>query len=86
MAALDGLAVTFVRLPLAHLRFTRPLPRDWRVIDSGRPTPGMIAALGRRVLVLGTVYFTGRVLDAVDAPTERLFVSASARRPCGSGA
>ncbi|GGV40317.1 hypothetical protein GCM10010182_76140 [Actinomadura cremea] len=86
VAALDGLAVTFVRLPLPHLRFDRPLPRAWRVVEAAEVTPGTIAALGPRVLALGTVYFTGLVLDAVDAGTERLFVSAAARRPPGSGA
>ncbi|QFG21081.1 hypothetical protein [Actinomadura sp. WMMB 499] len=86
VAALDGLAVTFVRLPLPHLRFTRPLPRGWRVAGAADVTPAAIAALGDRVLALGTVYFTGLVLDAVDAGTERLFVSGAARRPPGSGA
>lgn len=86
VAALDGLAVTFVRLPLPHLRFTRPLPPGWRAVEAAAVTPAAIAALGRRVLALGTVYFTGLVLDAVDADTERLFVSARARRPRGSGA
>ncbi|MFD0905325.1 folylpolyglutamate synthase/dihydrofolate synthase family protein [Actinomadura sediminis] len=86
VAALDGLAVTFVRLPLPHLRFTRPLPRGWRVAEAAEVTPAAIAALGRRVLAVGTVYFTAAVLDAVDADTERVFVSAGARRPRGSGA
>ncbi|TDD33178.1 hypothetical protein E1287_20380 [Actinomadura sp. KC06] len=81
VAALDGLPVTFVRLPLPHLRFTRPLPSGWDVVGSDAVTPASLAALGRRVVVLGTVYFTGLVLDAVGADTERLFVTAASRRP-----
>ncbi|TMQ91483.1 hypothetical protein ETD83_30635 [Actinomadura soli] len=81
VAALDGLPVTFVRLPLPHLRFTRPLPPAWDAVDAGTVTPAFLTALGRRVVVLGTVYFTGLVLDAVGARTERLFVTAASRRP-----
>ncbi|MFD0804083.1 hypothetical protein ACFQZU_22595, partial [Streptomonospora algeriensis] len=36
-------------------------------------TPQLLAGLGRRVLVLGTVYFTGLVLEAIGADTESLF-------------
>ena len=73
VAELHGLPVTYARLPHDHLRFTRPLPERWRVADAGDLTAGRLAALGRRVVVLGTVYFVGRVLDTVGADTERLF-------------
>jgi dihydrofolate synthase/folylpolyglutamate synthase len=81
IAALDGLPVTFVRLPLPHLRFTRPLPDRWDVVGVHAITPESLATLGHRVLVLGTVYFTGLVLDVVDAGTERLYVTSASRRP-----
>ncbi|TDB89085.1 hypothetical protein E1264_09390 [Actinomadura sp. KC216] len=81
VAALDGLPVTFVRLPHPHLRFTRPLPPAWDITGADAVTPAFLAALGRRVVALGTVYFTGLVLDAVGAETERLFVTAASRRP-----
>ncbi|GAA2132545.1 folylpolyglutamate synthase/dihydrofolate synthase family protein [Actinomadura napierensis] len=88
--ALGDLPVTYVRLPQPHLRFTRPLPAAWDAVGSGAVTPEALATLGHRVAVLGTVYFTGLVLDRIDASTERLFrppatVPAS-RRPSGSGA
>ncbi|WP_433700227.1 hypothetical protein [Nocardiopsis sp. CA-288880] len=70
---LGGLPVTAVRLPEAHLRFEHVLPPHWGRMDAGDLTAAALAALGRRVLALGTVYFTGRVLEAVDAPTDRLF-------------
>ncbi|PRX03643.1 UNVERIFIED_ORG: dihydrofolate synthase/folylpolyglutamate synthase [Actinomadura viridilutea] len=74
-AALGSLPVTFVRLPYAHLRFTRPLPPHWTVIDASALTRRRVAALGRRVVAVGTVYFVGLVLDLVDADTERLFTA-----------
>lgn len=74
IAELDGVPVTYVRLPDAHLRFTHALPPTWHVMDAGDLTAAALAARGDRLLALGTVYFTGRVLDAVDADTERLFV------------
>jgi dihydrofolate synthase/folylpolyglutamate synthase len=70
LAELDGLPVTSVRMPdRESLRFTRT--RDG--IDAADLTLERLAALGRRVVVLGTGYFTGRVLDLIDAPTDRLF-------------
>lgn len=81
IAELDGLPVTFVRLPQPRLRFTRPLPPGWDAVASDAVTPAFLSALGRRVVVLGTVYFTGLVLDVVGAETERLFVTSAARRP-----
>ncbi|MGH3240102.1 MAG: hypothetical protein ACRDNL_06955, partial [Spirillospora sp.] len=81
IAELGGLPVTFVRLPRPRLRFTRPLPSGWDVVGADAVTPAFLAALGRRVVVLGTVYFTGLVLDVVGAETERLFVTSAARRP-----
>lgn len=71
--ALAGIPVTAVRLPEAHLRFDHALPSQWSRIDADAVTPGSIAALGDRVLALGTVYFTGRVLEAVEAVTDTLF-------------
>lgn len=68
--ALGDLPVTFVRLPDAHLRFTRPLPGHWKVIDAEDVT---LTGFGHHVIALGTVYFTGRILDLVAAETDRLF-------------
>ena len=73
ISELAGLPVTFVRLPDEHLRFTHPLPAGWAVIDTAQLTREFVAGLGRRVIALGTVYFAGRVLDLVDADTDRLF-------------
>jgi dihydrofolate synthase/folylpolyglutamate synthase len=70
---LGGLPVTAVRLPEAHLRFEHALPGHWGRMDAADLSPAVLRALGGRVLALGTVYFTGRVLEAVDAPTDRLF-------------
>ncbi|MFI6521078.1 hypothetical protein ACIBF1_36375 [Spirillospora sp. NPDC050679] len=74
IAALDGLPapppVTFVRLPHQHLRFTRPLPPSWRVLDAADLR---LDDLSGRVAALGTVYFIGLVLALVDADTTRLF-------------
>jgi dihydrofolate synthase / folylpolyglutamate synthase len=70
LAELEGLPVTLVRMPdRESLRFTRTRA----TVDAAGLTPEGLAALGERILVLGTVYFTGRVLDLIDAPTERLF-------------
>jgi dihydrofolate synthase/folylpolyglutamate synthase len=76
IAELAATPVTYVRLPDAHLRFRHPLPDHWRVVDAADLTPAAVAALGGRVVALGTVYFTGRVLDVIDADTERLFAPA----------
>lgn len=73
IAELDGLPVTFVRLGLSHLRFERPLPGHWRSISEEELSVPAIRSLGEHVLALGTVYFTGRLLDLLDVPTERLF-------------
>ncbi|RFS83228.1 hypothetical protein D0T12_24080 [Actinomadura spongiicola] len=81
VAELRGLPVTFVRLPYRRLRFDHPLPPDWDVVGPDAVTASSLAALGHHVVVLGTVYFTGLVLDVVDADTERLFVTAASRRP-----
>ncbi|CAL9358376.1 hypothetical protein [Nocardiopsis dassonvillei] len=70
---LGDLPVTAVRLPEAHLRFEHALPGHWGHMDAADLSPAALRALGERVLALGTVYFTGRVLEAVDAPTDRLF-------------
>nr|WP_062335205.1 hypothetical protein [Herbidospora sakaeratensis] len=71
--ALKGLPVTFVRLPETHLNFTRPLPADWDVTTIAQVDARYIEALGEKVLALGTVYFTGHLLDNLDIPTDRLF-------------
>lgn len=74
VAELGDLPVTYVRLPgYAHLRFAYPIPRHWTVLDDTELSRARLASLGERVLALGTVYFTGRLLDLVDADTERLF-------------
>jgi dihydrofolate synthase/folylpolyglutamate synthase len=70
IAELGDLQVTFVRLGGTHLRFTRPLPAHWQVVDiDDLALPG----LGRHVLALGTVSFTSRILDLMNAQTDRLF-------------
>lgn len=69
-AELGGLPVTYARMPDREgLRFT--LTPDG--VDAATLTRESLAALGERIVVLGTVYFTGRILDLVDAPTGRLF-------------
>ncbi len=73
IAELAGPPVTFVRLPDDRLRFAHPLPADWTVIDAAHLSRDLVAGLGRRVIALGPVYFTGRVLDLVDADTDSLF-------------
>ncbi|MFC4911259.1 hypothetical protein [Actinomadura gamaensis] len=73
IAELDGLPVTFVRLPHAHLRFSRPLPPSWDVLDAAELSVDGLRTRGRHVLALGTVYFAGIVLDVLDADVERLF-------------
>ncbi|MGW5878725.1 hypothetical protein ACWFMI_19470 [Nocardiopsis terrae] len=73
VAALAGLPVTAVRLPEAHLRFDHGLPAHWGRMEAEELSPAAVSALGARVLALGTVYFTGRVLEVLDAPTDRLF-------------
>ncbi|MEU5884483.1 hypothetical protein [Spirillospora sp. NPDC047279] len=75
ITALGGLPVTSVRLPYDHLRFERPLPPAWDTVESADLSPESIGALGARVVALGTVYFTGLVLDAIGAETERLFTA-----------
>ncbi|MBR8740244.1 hypothetical protein [Nocardiopsis sp. MG754419] len=73
VAALEGQAVSAVRLPEAHLRFEHDLPAHWERVDAESLTPDAVAALGDRVLALGTVYFTGRMTEILDVPTDRLF-------------
>lgn len=73
VAALEGVPVTAVRLPETHLRFEHDLPGHWNHTDVDALSPASVGALGERVLALGTVYFTGRMLEALDAPTDRLF-------------
>ncbi|WP_017597773.1 folylpolyglutamate synthase/dihydrofolate synthase family protein [Nocardiopsis lucentensis] len=73
VAALGDVPVTTVVLPETHLRFEHALPPHWRTMRAEELSPGTVAALGDRLLAMGTVYFTGRVLEAVDAPTDRLF-------------
>lgn len=70
LAELDGLPVTRVRMPdRESLAFT--LTEDG--VEAAALTREGLAALGPRVVVLGTVYFTGRILDLIDAPAGRLF-------------
>jgi folylpolyglutamate synthase/dihydropteroate synthase len=70
LAELGGLPVTAVRMPgRESMRFTRTP----EAVEAAALTRERIAALGERILVLGTGYFIGRILDLVDAPTGRLF-------------
>ncbi|PWV57549.1 hypothetical protein [Nocardiopsis sp. L17-MgMaSL7] len=71
--ALLDVPVTAVRLPEEHLRFEHALPDHWNRVRVEDLSPTVLTALGQRVLALGTVYFTGRVLEVLDAPTDRLF-------------
>lgn len=70
---LGDLPVTFVRLPYQHLRFTHPLPPGWQVVEADDLARVTLERSGRHVVALGTVYFIGRVLELVDAYTDRLF-------------
>ncbi|MFD0776499.1 hypothetical protein ACFQZ2_21405, partial [Streptomonospora algeriensis] len=72
-AELRGAEVTAAALPDAHLSFSAALPEEWGRVRAEEVTPQLLAGLGRRVLVLGTVYFTGLVLEAIGADTESLF-------------
>ena len=69
--------VTFVRLPYGHLGFNRRLPTTWRVVDADDLTADMLSGFGQRVVAVGTVYFIGRILDLVEADTERTFTPPS---------
>jgi dihydrofolate synthase / folylpolyglutamate synthase len=70
LAELRGLPVTRVRMPdRPSLRFTRT-PEG---VDAAGLTPERLAAYGERLLVLGTVYFTGRILEIAGVNTARLF-------------
>ncbi|MEU0493442.1 hypothetical protein ABZ249_29810 [Nocardiopsis sp. NPDC006139] len=73
VAVLGDLPVTMVRLPEAHLRFEYAPPAHWGRVDAAALSPARVAALGDRVLALGTVYFTGRMTEVLDVPTDRLF-------------
>ncbi|GAA0990311.1 hypothetical protein GCM10009555_075810 [Acrocarpospora macrocephala] len=66
--------VTFVRLSDAHFSFTKALPNEWPIVDEEEITPTFLSGLGKRVLSLGTVFFSGMMLNVLNAPTERLFV------------
>lgn len=71
---LSGLPVTYVRMPgHPHLRFTHAIPADWPVTDHTDLTRESLAALGTRILALGTAYFTGRLLDILAVNTETLY-------------
>jgi dihydrofolate synthase / folylpolyglutamate synthase len=71
---LIDLPVTFVRLDdKPRLRFEHALPPSWEVVNSGAVDRDFLAARGRRLVALGTGYFIARVLDLVNAETERFF-------------
>jgi dihydrofolate synthase / folylpolyglutamate synthase len=70
---LTGLPVTFVRLRQSHLRFTRPVPSGWPIKESADLNTDTLTQLGRRVVALGTISLTARLLDLLDAPTDQLF-------------
>jgi dihydrofolate synthase / folylpolyglutamate synthase len=73
VAELGGLAVTQMSLPGGRLRFDAALPERWHRAEAEELSPAYLAGLGEHVLVLGTVYFTARVLDTLDTDTETLF-------------
>ncbi|WP_061297221.1 Mur ligase family protein [Herbidospora cretacea] len=70
---LGDLPVTFVQLPETHLNFTRELPPSWDVTTIDKVDARFIESAGDRVLALGTIYFTGHLLDNLNIPTDRLF-------------
>jgi folylpolyglutamate synthase/dihydrofolate synthase len=73
---LAGLPVTYVRMPTRpSLTFTHPLPDDWSVTDNTGLSRERLASLGERIVVLGTVYFTGWMLEMIGADTARLYES-----------
>ncbi|WP_239162123.1 Mur ligase family protein [Acrocarpospora phusangensis] len=72
---LAGYPVTFVRLSDPHFSFTRSLPENWAVVEEDKVTPAFLSGLGEHVLSLGTVFFSGRMLNVLNAPTERLFTA-----------
>lgn len=73
VAELRGQKVTAAALEDAHLSFSAALPEEWGRVRADEVTADLVGGLGRRVLVLGTVYFTGLVLEAIGADTESLF-------------
>jgi dihydrofolate synthase/folylpolyglutamate synthase len=74
IAALGGLPVTYVRMAdRPRLKFTHEVPAAWSTTDVTELTPARLASRGTRLVALGTAYFTGRVLDLVDVPVDRLF-------------
>jgi dihydrofolate synthase/folylpolyglutamate synthase len=78
ISELAGLAVTFVRLDdKPRLKFTHALPPGWEVVDIGAVDCDFLAARGLRLVALGTGYYIARVLDLVDADTDRLFIPPS---------
>jgi dihydrofolate synthase / folylpolyglutamate synthase len=71
---LADLPVTFVRLTdKPRLRFTRELPANWEVVDVGLVDREFLPARGERLVAFGTGYFISRILDLIDADTDRLF-------------
>ncbi len=56
-----------------RLAFTAEIPPTWATADIAELTPVRLAELGKRIVALGTVYFTGRILDLLDAPVDRSF-------------
>lgn len=75
IAELTGLPVTFVRLPEGKLEFSTPLPGSWKIVESPELTPSLIANLGRNIIALGTVYFTGTLMNVLNIPTDPLFTT-----------
>jgi dihydrofolate synthase / folylpolyglutamate synthase len=72
---LAGLPVTFVRLDQGNTSFTRRLPPAWTTVEAAELTRERLDGLGAHVVALGTVYFTGRLLDILDVETDQLFSS-----------
>jgi dihydrofolate synthase/folylpolyglutamate synthase len=73
IAELTGISVTFVRLRHSHLQFTRSVPSAWSIRESSDLSVDAVATLGQRLVALGTISLTARILDLVDADTKRLF-------------
>ncbi|MCW2888892.1 MAG: hypothetical protein JWL58_5754 [Streptosporangiaceae bacterium] len=73
ISELGDLPVTFIRLPYRRLGFTHPLPPGWQVGRADDLTRSILESSGEHVVALGTVYFVGRVLELLDARTDRLF-------------
>lgn len=72
---LGDLPVTYLRLrSKPRLAFTHDLPAGWSVADVEDVDKKFLAKRGRHIVAIGTGYFISRVLNLIDADTQRLFL------------